>query len=122
MYVVTGFSKLFNLLSLENERIIANLKISSVIESEYRSVLNCTEDSWSRGPMSKRLFNMKSETELFLKIMGKSFLRLSDHDWMCNIVFCIAIIQHMPYDTHDFNTLILCKLLLSPHSEYNDTV
>jgi hypothetical protein len=33
--------------------------------------------------------------KLFLKMKGKSFSQLCDHDWMCNFTFSSDITQHI---------------------------
>jgi hypothetical protein len=48
----------------------------------------------SRGRMLKRMYGLKSETELFLEVKGKPFPWLCDHNRMCDFAFCTDI-THM---------------------------
>jgi hypothetical protein len=68
----------------------------SDMESEYGDALYYTEVRWlSRGRMLKRVYVLKSETELFLEMKVKPLPQLLDNDWMCDFAFCMDITQHM---------------------------
>jgi hypothetical protein len=65
------------------------------VESEYGYVLSFAEVCWlSRGLMAKRMYDLKSETEVSGS-EGVPFRHFSDDDWMCDLASCSETTQHM---------------------------
>jgi hypothetical protein len=91
--VVTVVSEVVNSFRLKgmNHRQFKNFLRD--VESECGNVLCDTEVLWlSRVRLLKRVYELKSEIELFLDIERKYFPHFCDHDWMCDFAFSIDII------------------------------
>jgi len=66
------------------------------LETEYGEVVFNTEVRWlSRGTMLKRVYNLKSEIQLFLDMKGYAFPHFGNKEWMCSFGFLIDMTQHL---------------------------
>ncbi|XP_023211663.1 general transcription factor II-I repeat domain-containing protein 2A-like, partial [Centruroides sculpturatus] len=66
------------------------------LETEYGDVVFNTEVHWlSRGAMLKRVYNLKSEIQLFLDMKGYAFPHFGNKEWMCDFGFLIDMTQHL---------------------------
>lgn len=58
------------------------------IEAEYGDVLYYTEVKWlSKGTVLKRLFNLKTEIDIFMTEKRKTIPQLSDPKWILELAF-----------------------------------
>ncbi|XP_042913201.2 general transcription factor II-I repeat domain-containing protein 2A-like, partial [Parasteatoda tepidariorum] len=66
------------------------------LETEYGDVVFNTEVRWlSRGAMLKRVYNLKSEIQLFVDMKGYAFPHFGNKEWMCDFGFLIDVTQHL---------------------------
>ncbi|XP_026475998.1 general transcription factor II-I repeat domain-containing protein 2B-like [Ctenocephalides felis] len=66
------------------------------LESEYGDVIFNTEVRWlSRTAMLKRVYDLKTEIELFAEKKEYAFPHFHDKEWMCDFAFLIDITQHL---------------------------
>jgi hypothetical protein len=66
------------------------------LESEYEDVIYNTEIRWlSKGAMLKRVYDLKTEIQIFLNLKHYDFSYFDDEEWMRDFCFMIDITQHL---------------------------
>ena len=95
-HVTVPIIKLINFIKLSALNHREFKKFLEELETEYGDLVFNTKVSWlSRGAMLKRLYNLRSEIQLFLEMNRYAFPHFSNKEWVSDFGFHIDMTQHL---------------------------